>query len=134
MAEFPWLSLIIFFPLFGVAAILLVKKEKLNIVRIIALVTSIIVFVLSLNLYFNFNNSSYEMQFAENKAWIEQFGIYYHLGIDGISLLLVMLTTFLTVLSVLASWCGITERVKEYMICMLLLETGMLGVFASQNI
>jgi len=74
------------------------------------------------------------MQFVEKKAWIEQFGINYYLGIDGISLLLVLLTTFLTVLSVLASWCGITERVKEYMICMLLLETGMLGVFAALNL
>jgi NADH-quinone oxidoreductase subunit M len=134
MAELPWLSFIIFSPLIGVAAILFIPKEKLNTIRIIALIMSIAVFSLSLYVYFNFNGSNWQMQFEEKKAWIEQFGISYHLGIDGISILLVMLTTFLTMLSVLASWCGITERVKEYMICMLLLETGMLGVFTALNL
>ena len=91
-------------------------------------------FILSLPLFFLFNNATHEMQFQEVVPWIESYGITYHLGIDGISLLLVLLTTFLTVLCILSSWSAITVRVKEYMISFLFLETGMVGALVALDL
>ncbi|UCC40419.1 MAG: NADH-quinone oxidoreductase subunit M, partial [Candidatus Aminicenantes bacterium] len=91
------------------------------------------VFIFSLYLYFNFNSQTPDPQFVEKEAWIG-YGINYHIGIDGISLFMVLLTTFLMPIAILSSWTYIQKRVKEYMIFMLILETGIIGVFVSLNL
>src|SRR5437867_11782834 len=89
-------------------------------------------FVVSLPLWFWFDRgTSDQMQFVENAPWIQTLGANYHVGIDGISLLLVLLTTLLGPLAVLSSWEAIDNRVKEYYVFMLMLQAGMLGVFVS---
>ena len=123
------LTIITFFPLLGVLILLFVGKTKLNAVKTIAFLVSLLNFVISLYLYFNFSSDVSAMQFSVKKVWIESLGISYHLGIDGISLFLILLTTFLTPLAILSSWSAITEKVKGYYISMLFLETGMIGVF-----
>ncbi len=128
------LSIIIFLPIVGVLALLFINKENHSAIRVVAFVFSLVEFILSLPLFFLFNNATHEMQFQEVVPWIESYGITYHLGIDGISLLLVLLTTFLTVLCILSSWSAITVRVKEYMISFLFLETGMLGALVALDL
>lgn len=130
----PILSLLIFFPLLGVIILLFVDKEKLGSIRAVALLFSLVEFFLSLPLFFAFNTKIAEMQFVEDAWWIRSYGISYKLGIDGISLLLVLLTTFLTVLCILSSWKAITAHVKEFMISFLFLETGMLGALVSLDL
>ncbi len=127
------LSLITFLPLVGIIAILFCDKNKDQAIKTTALATSLLTFLVSLTLFFQFDPNTAAMQFPEKHSWIESFGINYYMGIDGISLLLVLLTTFLTAISILASW-GITKRLKEYMISMLFLEIGMLGVFVSLDL
>src|SRR5574337_113368 len=129
----PILSLITFLPIVGVIFILSIDSKRQELIRITSLLVSIVVFFISLPLYFNFNSHEYEMQFVEKLRWIPSFGIHYHVGIDGISLFLILLTTFITPISILASW-HITKNVKEYMIAMLVLETGMIGVFISLDL
>ena len=124
----PILSLITFLPIIGVILILSIDSKKQELVRITSLLVSVVVFFISLPLYFNFDARAYEMQFVEKLPWIPSFGINYYVGIDGVSLFLILLTTFITPLSILASW-HITKSIKEYMIAMLVLETGMIGVF-----
>ncbi len=124
---FPILTSVIFFPLIGILLILLVRNNEM--VRSIALGASVVDFVLSLPLLFHFDSTTYRMQLGETHSWIPQFHINYTLGIDGISLWLVILTTFLTPICILCSWHAIEKRVKEFMISLLLMETGMLGVF-----
>jgi NADH-quinone oxidoreductase subunit M len=128
------LTAVTFLPLLGVLVILLIPKESLNSIKTAAFITSIITFVTSLYLYFNFDPLVSKMQFEMTKDWIPALGINYHLGIDGISLFLVLLTTFLTTLAIFSSWTAITEKVKGYMISMLILETGMIGVFVSLDL
>ncbi len=131
MTEYPLLSLVVFVPLIGVAIILFVPRKNHNLIRGITLVTTLAVFILSLPLFFNFNNETWQMQFQEKIPWIEKFGIQYYLGIDGISMPLILMTTFLTVLCVPAAWSAITKGVKEFMISLLILETGMIGTFCA---
>lgn len=128
------LTIITFFPLLGVLIILFIPRESLNSIKITAFITSIITLVISLYLYFNFDPLLSKMQFEITKEWIPALGINYHLGIDGISLFLVLLTTFLATLAIFSSWTAITEKVKGYMISMLILETGMIGVFVSLDL
>ncbi len=127
----PILSVIIFLPLVGVIVLLLTPKKNHPALRIITFLTALITFFVSLLLLTNFESASAEMQFVELRSWIPDFSISYHLGIDGISLFLILLTTFLSAIAILSSFTAVTKRVKEYMICLLLLETGMLGVFCS---
>lgn len=131
---FPLLSLILFIPLIGVCILLVLNRERKELLKRVCFTITLLNFIVSLPLFHYFDSTTYEMQFVENIPWIEGFGISYHLGIDGISLFLVLLTTFLTMISVLSSWRSITEKIKEYMIFMLLLETGMLGVFMSLDL
>ncbi|MCF6157001.1 MAG: NADH-quinone oxidoreductase subunit M [wastewater metagenome] len=126
----PLLSLITFLPIIGVFLILLMDSKDRELIRLTSLLVSTIVFFISLPLYFNFDSHTYDMQFVEKLRWIPSFGINYYIGIDGISLFLILLATFLTPISVLASW-HVTKNVKEYMIAMLTLETAMVGVFVS---
>jgi len=126
----PILSLITFLPIIGVFFILSIETKRQELVRVTAMIISCVVFFISLPLYCGFDSRTCDMQFVEKLQWIPSFGIQYHVGIDGISLFLILLTTFITPLSILASW-HVTKHVKEYMIAMLVLETGMIGVFIS---
>jgi NADH-quinone oxidoreductase subunit M len=134
ISGFPILSLILFLPLTGSAVLLFIRREQKALIKNISFAVAFLTFVLSLPLFFSFDPTTHEMQFVERVSWIERFGISYHLGIDGISLLLVLLTTFLSMLAVLSSYTAVKERIREYMIFMLFLETGMLGVFLSLDL
>ncbi len=131
---FPMLSLITFLPLAGALIILFIPREKVGAIKSWAFAVSVADFAISLALYFTFQSDSAQMQFVEHVPWIESLGISYHLGVDGISLFLVLLTTLLSPIAILSSWTAITERVKEYMVFMLLLETGMIGVFVALDL
>jgi NADH-quinone oxidoreductase subunit M len=129
---FPLLSLVIFLPLCGVVVMLFLRKD--TVIKWWALVVTVANFLISLPLYFTFQSGTAKMQFVEHIPWMPDLGVSYHLGIDGISLFLVLLTTFLTPIAVLSSWTYITDKVKEYMIFMLFMETSMVGVFAALDL
>ena len=131
--NFPILSFVTFFPLLGAILLIFVPKEKKTLIRNLSLFVALITFIVSLFLYFNFNGQTSDPQFVEREAWLG-YGIEYHLGIDGISLFLVILTTFLVPIACLSSWSYIQNRVKEYFIFLLILETGIIGVFVSLNL
>ena len=137
MSNLPILSLLIFLPLAGAGFILTIRGDdevgKRN-ARNMALWTSLVTFVLSLYLWFMFDPSTAAFQFEENIKWMPAYNISYHLGVDGISVLFVLLTTLLTPICILASWNSIKDRVKEYMIAFLILETMMIGMFAALDI
>jgi len=128
------LSLIIFTPLVGSLLMLLIPSRREDWIRYWALFVSAVAFVLSLLLVLAFDNEAKGFQFVQAADWISVFGIQYKVGVDGISLLLVLLTTLLTMISILASFGPIKTRVKEYMIAFLVLEVGMLGVFLSLDL
>jgi NADH-quinone oxidoreductase subunit M len=129
------LTWLIFLPLVGAIVVWLMPAEKRDDrLKVVALAFSLLVFVLSLALYFGFDGSSADMQFELNVPWIESFGINYHVGVDGISLLLILLTTFLKPVTLLSSWGSIQRSVRGFLASMLLLETGMLGVFSSLDL
>ncbi|MEG3618057.1 NADH-quinone oxidoreductase subunit M [Magnetovibrio sp. PR-2] len=137
MLDIPILSVLIFLPLAGAGFILAIKGDDevgARNARNVALWTSIVTFVMSLWLWFGFDSSTAAFQFVEKKDWIPAYNINYHLGVDGISVLFVLLTTLLTPICVLASWDSIKERVKEYMIAFLILETMMIGMFVALDI
>jgi NADH-quinone oxidoreductase subunit M len=130
----PLLSLTTFLPLVGAAIIMLTRGSPEVVARnarFIALWTSLITFLVSLLLWSGFDPDVSDFQFVERAAWIPAFGIYYYMGIDGISLFFVLLSTLLTPICVLASWEAIETRVKEYMISFLVLETFMVGTFSA---
>ncbi len=131
--NFPILSFVTFFPLAGATILIFINREKENLLRYFAFGVAFITFVFSLALYFNFNSQTPDPQFVEKGDWIG-YGINYHVGIDGISLFLVLLTTFLMPIVILSSWKYIEKKVKEYLIFMLLLETGIIGVFVALNL
>ena len=134
MENFPILTLTTFLPLVGVLFILLVRGDEEAVAgnaRFAALWTSLATFIVSLFLWFNFDPTTSDFQFVEKYQWIPAFGISYHLGVDGISMFFILLSTALTPLCVLASWKAITSRVREYMIAFLVLETMMVGTFAA---
>jgi len=137
MNYFPILSLLIFVPLIGAVFILAIRGEQEVVnrnARHVALWTSSAVFLLSLLLWAGFDNSTADFQFVEQVRWMPDFNIAYHVGVDGISVLFVLLTTLLTPICILASWESIQERVKEYMIAFLVLETMMVGMFVALDI
>ena len=123
------LSLILFVPVIGAALVALMPNEKL--VRPIALFASLVELGLALFLLQNFDSTTAAMQFVEKKEWIASFGINYFLGIDGISLWLVILTCFLTPIIIVGSWDSISERPKSFHVSLLVLQTAMLGTFLS---
>ncbi|MDD5542483.1 MAG: NADH-quinone oxidoreductase subunit M [Acidobacteriia bacterium] len=128
------LTLLILTPVVGALVLALLNKEKAETLRRTAFGFGLLTFVFSLHLVARFSSGQSGFQFAENHAWIPAYGIRYHVGVDGISLWLVILATFLTVVSILASWKGIEKRVKEFFIFILLLEAGMIGVFLSLDL
>src|SRR2546425_3147884 len=125
------LNLVTFLPLAGALVLLLVDKTKKNLIMHAATWIALADFLLSVPLFFMYDADLGGFQFQNKASWIPAIGVQYYVGIDGISLLLLLLTTFLGFISILSSWTAITERVKEYYIFMLLLQTGMLGVFVS---
>ncbi|QND64004.1 NADH-quinone oxidoreductase subunit M [Mesorhizobium loti] len=136
MTAWPILSLVTFLPLVGVLLILFINDDSENArrnIRAIALLTTTFTFIISVFIWTGFDNSQAGFQFVEKVAWLDS-GISYHMGVDGISMLFVILTTFLMPLCILASWESIEKRVKAYMIAFLLLETLMIGVFCALDI
>jgi len=127
--KFPILSTTIFLPLLGVIILLVMRDEKA--IKVTALITGIINLLVSLLLYFNFNPDTYLFQFGEFIPWIPAYNINYILGIDGITIFLVILTALLAPICVLCSWTAIEHRIKEFMFCILLMETALIGVFCS---
>ncbi len=127
----PILSILILIPLLGAGALFFFPNGQKEAIRSTAFGVALVNFVISLILLFYFDSSTYKMQFVEKAAWIPGLGVEYFLGMDGISLLLVLLTTFTSAIAILASWSAIEERVKEYMIHLLILEAGMIGVFVA---
>src|SRR6267142_1806293 len=128
------LSVVTFLPGAGGLALLLIPGRRAGVTRVAALAISLVTFVLSLPLYFGFDGDNPGYQFEEYRIWMPTLGVSYHIGVDGISLLLVLLTTFLTPLALASAWVGIEDRVKEFVATMLVLETGMLGVFVSLDL
>ena len=130
------LTLVTFFPLVGVLVILFMDKENKTAIRWTALITSLITFGISLWVLVLFNPANPDLQMVIDIPWIEVAGweISFLMGIDGLSILLVLLTTFLTPISILSTWTAVEERVKEFMIFFLLLEIGMVGVFLSLDL
>lgn len=124
---FPLLTWVVFFPLAGVLLLLFIRDSVM--IRWAALAVSIIDFLISLPVFFHFDPSTPRMQLGEVHPWVPQFHINYALGVDGISLWLVILTTFLTPFCIACSWEAVEKRVKEFMISLLVMETAMLGVF-----
>jgi len=136
MAGWPILSLTTFLPLVGTAFILLIRGEEAVVVRNarnVALWTTLVTFILSLFIWVDFDPTVAGFQMVEERAWIPALGIDYRMGVDGISVLFVLLSTFLMPLCILASWTAITKNVKEYMIAFLLLETFMVGMFCATD-
>ncbi len=128
---FPILSLITFLPLLGAVLLLFVGREQVRVIRNLAFLSSLASLVVSLWLPLRFDGSTAAVQFVERVSWIPSIGVTYFFGLDGISLWLVMLTTFLSPIAVLCSYESIKHRSKEYYIFLLILETGMLGVFVA---
>ncbi len=130
------LSWVIYLPALGASALLFLPRESERAVKSAAFLISLVTFVLSLHLAYHFDAAHGRMQFEESVPWIRTatYSINHHLGIDGISLFLVILTTFLTPLAILSSWESISKRVKPFMICLLTLETGMTGVFCALDL
>jgi NADH-quinone oxidoreductase subunit M len=127
------LTIITFTPAVGALLLLFYNRDHVRSIRAFALIITILTFVFSLHLVAHFDSSNPDFQFGVKVPWVPSFGIDYFMGVDGISLFLVILTTLLSPLAVLASW-SIHDRLKEYFIFLLLLETGMVGVFVSLDL
>lgn len=133
-ASFPWLTFITFVPTAGAILLLFFARSAHTAMRSVALVVMLADFVGSLAAYFLFDPSSAAMQLQEYRQWVPTWGISYKLGVDGISLFLVLLTTLLGPIVILASWEDIQHRVKEFLVSLLVLQTGMIGVFLSLDL
>jgi NADH-quinone oxidoreductase subunit M len=130
------LTLLTFFPLIGVLVILFMNAEQKNAIRWVALGTSLITIGISLWVFSMFDATNPNLQLEAKYSWINvaRFNIYYYLGVDGLSILLVLMTTVLTSISILCTWTAIEDRVKDFMAFFLLLEVGMTGVFLAQDL
>ncbi|HEX6995632.1 MAG TPA: NADH-quinone oxidoreductase subunit M [Gammaproteobacteria bacterium] len=129
--DWPILSILIWLPIFAGAAVLALGSDRALLGKQVALGASVLTFVLSIPIYTGFDTTTASMQFVERVPWIERFNAYYHLGVDGISMPLILLTTFLTPLVVIAGWEVIKLRPAQYFASFLLLEGLMIGVFAA---
>ncbi|HWQ00242.1 MAG TPA: NADH-quinone oxidoreductase subunit M, partial [Vicinamibacterales bacterium] len=123
------LSIVLFTPLAGALLLLFVDKRRERAIRWIANVVAFLGFAVSVPLWFWYDPANPDWQFVERARWIPSIGASYHLGVDGFAVLLILLTTLMGFIAVLSSWTAITERVKEYYVFMLVLQTGMLGAF-----
>ncbi len=134
MQQSHLLTVLTFLPVAGTLALLLLRDDDHVWIRRLAMTTAAVEFALSLLLLRGFNSHASGYQWEEFHNWIAQPPIHYHLGVDGLSLFLILLTTLLTPISILASWKSINERVKGFFICLLVLETGVIGVFVSLDL
>lgn len=132
-ADFPSVSLITFLPLAGAILLLFIRGTSVKAVRGLTLAVSLATLALALGLFFSFSGATGLPEFVERASWLGR-GLDYHVGVDGISLFLVLLAAFMTPLALLSSWRAVEVRVKEFSAFMLLLETGMIGVFVSLNL
>ena len=130
LTNIPILSIITYIPLLGALAIVfLIPKEKAGVIKAFATFVAVIDFVVSLPLWWAFDRGGDGYQFVEKASWIPSLGVNYHFGIDGISLVLLLLTTLMGVIAVVCSYSAITDRQKEYYVLLLLLQTFMIGTF-----
>jgi len=127
------LSIIIFLPIFGLAVISLIPERQKDVIRILSLSFSFIILILTIKMWLLFKGSG-DFEFAEIYPWIPSLNIYYRIGIDGVSLMLIILTALLTPIAILTSWNEINKRIKAFYMLMLALETGLLGVFSSLDL
>jgi NADH-quinone oxidoreductase subunit M len=129
------LTLVTFSPLLGVLALLFIRSEQKELIRWTTLITTLITFAISLVILYRFEPQA-GLQMEIRLPWIQfaGFNISYHLGVDGLSILLLMLTTFLTPIAILSTWTAVEERVKEFMLFFLLLEVAMVGVFLALDL
>jgi NADH-quinone oxidoreductase subunit M len=127
------LSIVTFIPALGAALLLFMRRSQPSTIRVFALVMSIVTFVLSLALIVHFDSTTPGFQYRIDVPWIPALGVDYRMGVDGLSVFLILLATILTPLAILASW-KISDRIQEYFIFMLILETGMIGVFAALDL
>ncbi len=134
--SFSILSWVTFTPVLGVLVLLFLPKDRRNLLRWVAVLTSMVAFGLSLVMLAQFDQTNASLQMVERLPWFQLAGmqIEYFLGVDGLSILLVLLTTFLTPISIISTWSAVEDRVKEFLIFFLLLEVGMVGVFLAQDI
>jgi len=130
----PWLSLVVFLPLVGAVLLLVLGRDRDEAVRRVTLAVALVEFVATVALWVMVDPAAAEMQMVERHAWIPTFGVEYYVGVDGISLFLIVLTGFLTPIALLSSWGSVTQKVKEFSIFVLVLETAMLGVFVSLDL
>ncbi|MDC0407309.1 NADH-quinone oxidoreductase subunit M [Candidatus Thioglobus sp.] len=125
------LSLLIWLPIFGGALVIWLGNERANTARWLSVSLSIVVFIMSLSLYTEFDSSTHLMQFEEKASWISKFDVYYHIGVDGISMPLIILTTFSSILVLIAGWEVIQTRPAHYMAAFLMMEGLIIGVFSA---
>jgi len=130
-ADLSLLSLIIWLPIVGGGLVLALADKNPSLAKLLSLIFAVLTFLVSIPLYTSFNITTAEMQFVEKFSWISAFNINYHLGVDGISMPLILLTTFTTILVILAGWEVIDKKPALYMACFLIMEGLMVGVFAS---
>ena len=129
--EFPWLSLVIWLPIIGGIAVIASGDQNAELTKRIALAVALLAFLVSLPLWFGFDASTAAMQFVERSPWLPALGIEYHLGIDGISMPLILLTTFISIFVIIAGWDVISYKPSQYMAAFLIMEGIMVGVFSS---
>lgn len=127
----PILSLVTWLPLVGAIILIFVPKTQKEVIRLFANVWALLCFLVSIPLVLNFDKTLKGLQFIEDYQWIPLIGARYQIGIDGLSLSMVMLTTLLGVIAIFSSWSAISDRIKEYYIFLLMLQTGMLGTFVA---
>src|SRR5215813_5165615 len=128
------LTLVTFLPALGALLVFLLPRDRPELAKVTSFAVTAVTFLVSLPLLLGFNPADASYQFSEQRAWMPSLGISYHVGVDGISVLLVLLTTFLTPVTLLSAWHAIESRWKEFAITMLLLETGMIGVFVALDL
>lgn len=132
LTSLPILTVLLVLPLLGALVLLFLRGERA--LKWVAMLTSLAVFVVSLPLFFGWQTGEPGYQFVVQAPWVPELGISYHVGVDGISLLLVLLTTFLMPLTLLFSWDSVKDRLKTYLVLMLFMETAMLGVFVALDL
>jgi len=131
---YPILTVLTFLPIVGGLLLMLVPSSSHRLIRTSALGMTLLTFLLSLPLFTSFDKSTWMMQFTENRPWIEAWNINYSLGVDGISVLFVLLSTLVAILCVLISWTAIEQKVKEFHVAILIIEGAMIGVFCSLDL
>src|SRR5690606_39225927 len=129
--DLPILSIVVWLPILAGLIVLAIGSERALLAKRVALAATVLTFIVSIPLYTGFDLTTSDMQFVERLPWIEAFQVYYHLGVDGISMPLILLTTFLTPLVIIAGWEVIKVRPAQYFASFLLLEGMMIGVFAA---